>query len=103
MTPAFRARRPVRAGFRVAGETEAHWDNRYAAFVIKQLAGDPQPLAQAVAGTVIIRSAALVHAPAGSLPGDADAGGAAYAQNRVCAVGEFIGANPAGANFGKKL
>src|SRR5437870_586864 len=80
---AFPARGQVSARAIMAGEAESHGHDGDPFLIVELLPGQAEPAAQAVAGRVAEGDARGVHAHAGRLAADADAGRGALAQDRV--------------------
>jgi hypothetical protein len=102
MRDAFLARRLVAALFVVAWKTEAHRHDGNATLVVEGIPVDAHPLAQPIAGRIVVGNAGLVDANAGRLTDNADLCARTGANDRPDTVLQLGFTNPAAANGVKK-
>jgi len=77
----FRPRRQITPFEIAAGVAEAHWHNRHSVLIVKCVAVDCQPVAQALTAAVIERQTGFVHPRSRRLADDYEPGRWSTSQN----------------------
>ncbi len=86
-----------------AGKAEPHRRDRDHGVIVEGRTIDPHPRPKPIAGSVVERKAALVHAPPGRLAGDEDARACACAHDRARLVAKVWRTDLARPDFRQEL